>query len=192
MRANLWSKLSFWQRGSVVIASTKEGEAYNLRVNLDVTISWDGKTYVEVEKHSRMYKGGRQGKRVTTMYRELGYTPSGDIMLGKTLRVKGFNVRSRVYWNEVNVNGRLDTGFEQLMAHFRVDGLPQSVRDMLRSKWELLNDTQKANVWNRYRKHTVDAGYGSSSISSRGAFMSLDVEEYAQILEDCINMELAE
>lgn len=179
--------LEFWQKENIVIGTDKKGGTFNLRFDISNTIGINGKTYVEVEKHSRIQRGGRRGKRISTMLRELIYTPDG-IKLGSVLIDKHHNVSSTTFYYENQLDTRVENGFERLMQHFKMGGVPQEVIDNLWNKWATLDDKSKGNVFNLYRKQTVDADYGSSSISSRGAGMSMDAMSYADIMDDCINI----
>lgn len=178
--------LEFFRKGSIVIGATKNGTYYNLRFDTAHIYEVGGKQYVEVEKSTRLYKGGKQGRQISTMTREVSKV-NGEWVLGRMVIDKYHRVITRRYWYETNVTNRLDSGFETLMGHFRADGISKEVVDALRDKWVTLSDTEKSKVWNYYRQDTVDANFGSSSLSSRGAGMSLDAMDYVDSMNKAID-----
>ena len=188
--------LEFFQKENIIIGATKEGATYNLRFDTDRIWHYNDKLLVEVEKHKRLYKGGRKGKEITYMTREVKVKSDANgnpvYELGRVVMGRGFSVTTRRIWMEQNAEGRLDTGFETLMAHFRADGISKETVDMLRAKWETLGDKEKGRVFNLYRKQTVDANYGSSSLGMRGAGFDMGADFYVDKLNEAIDMVLVE
>lgn len=182
--------MEFYQKGKIVLGTAKDGNT-NLRIDLSYTQNYNGKTIVEVEKNTYWMRGGQQVIKRATHWREVKFTDKG-MELGKVVMAKGYNTRRRTFALERNVSGRLDTGFEMLMAHFKMDGIESDMINSLRAKWDMLSDTQKAMVWNYYRTQTVDADFGSSSLSQRGAGFALDAIEYVEIMNNSILRLMAE
>lgn len=172
--------LDFWQRTSIKIGSQGvKGGTYYLRYDLNNTFAIRDKIYTVVEKH----KVTAQGREVTTMTREVKFKPNGEVALGKLYIDKYNPVVTRRFNIGGNVKGRLEVGFESLMAHYQHGGVSRNIIESLRTKWYSMSDSQKAQVFNLYRQETTDAQYGSSSISSRGMGLGGDAMEYVDMLD---------